>query len=180
MFQQLNDGSTRRDSSVSVEVVTAISLEKSEQQKLKQRLAGVVAQPVLLNLKVDSSLIGGIILKIGDRVIDGSTRGRLSALREELQYGKPASKQTEKSGPDSHGMGNGIEVVTVVPLNEAEKTKLTERLTDLLGHPISFKQRIDPTLIGGTVIRIGDKTIDGSLRRELTERTGELVRRKHE
>ena len=55
-----------------------------EVQWRKPVYAGDVVQ---LEAEVDPSLIGGVVIRVGDRLIDGSTRSRLRSLRERLQQG---------------------------------------------------------------------------------------------
>ena len=66
------------------EVITAIPLDDEDKQKLGERLGAVVDKKVVLKPEVDSSLIGGIIARIGDKLLDGSTRSKLAALKREL------------------------------------------------------------------------------------------------
>jgi len=70
------------------EVITAIPLDDEDRQRLEQHLGAVVGKKVVLKLKVDSSLIGGIIARIGDKLLDGSTHSKLMALRNELARGE--------------------------------------------------------------------------------------------
>ena len=65
-------------------VTTAILLDDDDKQKLGERLGAVVGRKVVLKPEVDSSLIGGIIARIGDKLLDGSTRSKLEALKNEL------------------------------------------------------------------------------------------------
>jgi len=67
------------------EVTTAIPLEDKDKQSLAQRLGAVVGKKVVLKLKVDPSLIGGIVARIGDKLLDGSTSSKLLALKRELE-----------------------------------------------------------------------------------------------
>jgi len=66
------------------EVTTAISLDDEDKQRLAERLGTVIGKKVILKPEIDSRLIGGIVARIGDRLLDGSTRSKLAALREEL------------------------------------------------------------------------------------------------
>ena len=66
------------------EVITAILLDDEDKQRLEERLGAVVGKKVVLKSEVDSSLIGGIIARIGDKLLDGSTRSKLEALKREL------------------------------------------------------------------------------------------------
>ena len=66
------------------EVITAIPLDDEERLKLAERLGAVVGKKVVIKPEVDSSLIGGIVARIGGKLLDGSTRSRLEALKREL------------------------------------------------------------------------------------------------
>jgi len=66
------------------EVTTAIPLEDEDRLRIAQRLTDMHSKPVVLKYEVDSSLIGGIIIRIGDKLIDGSIRSKLEALRKDL------------------------------------------------------------------------------------------------
>ena len=67
-----------------VEVTTAIPLDDEDKLRLGERLGAAVGKKVVLKLEVDSSLIGGIIARIGGKLLDGSTRSKLVALKREL------------------------------------------------------------------------------------------------
>ena len=69
------------------EVTTAIPLDDEDKQKLADHLGAVVGKKVILKPEVDSNLIGGIIARIGGKLLDGSSRSKLMALREELVGG---------------------------------------------------------------------------------------------
>ena len=66
------------------EVTTAIPLDDEDKQRLAEYLGAVVGKKVMLKPKVDSGLIGGIVARVGDKLLDGSTRSKLAALREQL------------------------------------------------------------------------------------------------
>ncbi len=64
--------------------VTAVALSDAERQTLAQRLRESTGRQVLLETDVDPSILGGVVVQIGDRLLDGSTRARLEALRGSL------------------------------------------------------------------------------------------------
>lgn len=66
------------------EVATAVPLEEGEQDKLTRRLGDLLGKEIVLSTRVDPSLIGGLIARVGDKLIDGSTKSRLLSLRESL------------------------------------------------------------------------------------------------
>jgi F-type H+-transporting ATPase subunit delta len=66
------------------EVITAVPLEEIEKKSLVSSLEALSGKKIILSVKVDSSIIGGIVIKVGGKLIDGSTSSRLSALKGEL------------------------------------------------------------------------------------------------
>jgi F-type H+-transporting ATPase subunit delta len=66
------------------EVTTAIPLDDEDKLRLTERLGVVVGKKVVLKPEVDPSLIGGIVVRVGGKILDGSTRSKLIALKEEL------------------------------------------------------------------------------------------------
>jgi len=67
------------------EVTAAVSLNDEEKRSLAERVGAVVGKKVVLELKVDPDIIGGIVARVGDKLLDGSTVSRLLALKEELK-----------------------------------------------------------------------------------------------
>jgi len=61
------------------------------------------------------------------------------------------------------------EVSSAVNLNDAQKTQLLHTLERLTGKKIQAKYALEPELLGGAVVRIGDTVYDGSLRSRLNE-----------
>ena len=68
-----------------VDVVSATELNASQQQKLIAALSQRLARNVKLNCSVDPTVVGGMLIKAGDMVIDGSVRGKLDRLATALQ-----------------------------------------------------------------------------------------------
>ena len=66
------------------EATTAIPLGDEDRLKLTEYLADVVDKKVSLRSEVDPGLIGGITVRIGGKLLDGSIRSRLAALKREL------------------------------------------------------------------------------------------------
>jgi F-type H+-transporting ATPase subunit delta len=59
------------------------------------------------------------------------------------------------------------EVTAAQPLNETQLTLLSEQLRRSVGRRVSIDARVDPGLIGGMIVKIGSRMIDGSLRSKL-------------
>lgn len=66
------------------EVTTAMPLSDSEQQALSAKLSAVTGKRVTLQTKVDQRIVGGVIVKIGDKLIDGSVVRQLANLEAAL------------------------------------------------------------------------------------------------
>lgn len=65
-------------------VVTAVPLTPEEKDAFRGRVYARIGKDVDLDFRVDSSILGGAILQVGDRVMDGSIAGKLSALHDRL------------------------------------------------------------------------------------------------
>ena len=66
------------------EVITALPLEQNHVDRLEMQLSEMFNKNVVLTTKVNSTVIGGLVIRVGDRIIDGSTRGKLNSLRKLL------------------------------------------------------------------------------------------------
>lgn len=67
-----------------VEVRTAFLLDDDTQKTLAEKLSANFDSQVSITVNVDKTLIGGIVICVGDTVIDGSVRGRLTKLAEAM------------------------------------------------------------------------------------------------
>ncbi len=66
-------------------VRVAVALRPDEEQALRQALERYFHRPLELEIIVDPSILGGVRVRVGDTVIDGSLRGKLDALRRHLR-----------------------------------------------------------------------------------------------
>ena len=85
--EALRDLINRQRGVVTAEVTTAVPLDAELERGLTQRLATYLnRQPAQIALKarVDPNIIGGVVARVGDRVIDDSVRGRLERLRRAI------------------------------------------------------------------------------------------------
>jgi F-type H+-transporting ATPase subunit delta len=73
----------RRNRAVA-EVRTAVPLDSERQARLAETLAEVVGKPVELRWTVDTSIMGSVVVRVGDEVFDGSVRSRIEQARERL------------------------------------------------------------------------------------------------
>ena len=70
-----------------VEVTTAVPLEPAEVERITDFVAGLIGREVVVTARVDEEVLGGLVIQIGDRLLDGSARARLDGLRERLSTG---------------------------------------------------------------------------------------------
>ena len=70
-----------------VEVTSAILLEDQELERITNFLSGLIQKEVVATTMVDESILGGVVIRIGDRLLDGSARSRLEGLRNRLHAG---------------------------------------------------------------------------------------------
>ena len=83
-YQMLVDDYRGIEGTAIAEVTTAVPLDEDYQLKIAQRITEIIGKPVLLRPKVDPAILGGIIIRVGDKLIDGSIRSKLAALRKDL------------------------------------------------------------------------------------------------
>ena len=72
------------EKSVDVEVVSAFDLNDATTEKLAQVLGNKLERQVKVSTSTDNDLLGGVLIRAGDLVIDGSVRGRLNKLAEAM------------------------------------------------------------------------------------------------
>lgn len=65
-------------------VTSALPLSPDELKAVTDKLSGMTGGTVIVQSRVDESILGGLVIQMGDRLIDGSTRSRLQALKRQL------------------------------------------------------------------------------------------------
>lgn len=73
-----------RSQSLKAEITSAIELSDSEMDKLRKRLTDEYGAGLTFSFAVDPSLMGGLRVRVGDRLIDNSVATRLATLRESI------------------------------------------------------------------------------------------------
>ena len=93
-------------------------------------------------------------------------------------YVLPAIADRFQEMLDAHQGVERAEVVSAVSLTDAQREQVTKMLNDLSGQDVRLTTRIDPEILGGLVIRIGDRVMDGSARSRLQNMRRELAQRR--
>lgn len=70
---------------VEVDVYTAYEFSEAAQHQFAATLERALSKKIHMNITLDKSLIGGVLVRAGDKVIDGSIRGQLQQMRKTLQ-----------------------------------------------------------------------------------------------
>jgi F-type H+-transporting ATPase subunit delta len=69
---------------VTGEVVTAVPISDEMRQRLSEQLGKLTKKEVFLRARVDESVIGGAIVRVGDKVLDGSVRTKLNQMKKQM------------------------------------------------------------------------------------------------
>jgi len=86
----------RRHKRIPVQVRSAVPLDQGQQDALRGRVAAMISATPVLQLTVDPSLVGGLIVQVGDQVFDASVQNRLEKLRQRLIEGKTHEIQSRR------------------------------------------------------------------------------------
>lgn len=70
---------------VAANVTSAVELGTAQLENIKQRLSQSLGKTVDVTLQVDPSIMGGLIIRVGDELVDGSVRTRLRRLQRQLE-----------------------------------------------------------------------------------------------
>ena len=85
ILKGLSDLAAEARNSVVAEVRSAIPLDAKQRKELAAALSKATGKKVEVKVLVDPSVIGGLVAKVGDTVIDGTVRRRLEQLKEQVR-----------------------------------------------------------------------------------------------
>lgn len=125
-----------------------------------QELRSLLADPM-----VAPDAKKAVLRDIGDRLgIGQATKNTLELLLDRRRViALPAIAQRLREMADAHRGIVRAEVFTAMPLPEEYFTLLQQQLERVTGRRIALDRKLDPSLIGGVVARVGDTVYDGSL-----------------
>lgn len=150
---------------VIAKITSAVPMDKSEEDELRKRLEEKYKKTVVLEIQVDETMLGGMIINIEDEVIDGTIRNKLKSL-EDIVTGRVNERDFwMRNNPKPEALK--AEVTTSVKLSKDEIEKLKDGLNKFYGREIQIEEVIDSSVIDGIKIKIGDDIIDNTLRRNL-------------
>jgi F-type H+-transporting ATPase subunit delta len=102
--------------------------------------------------------VHSLVLNALITVSDTDRTNRLPAIIEEFIALAAASRQ-KVSG----------EIITAIKLDDAMLARLSAELSRITGKSVQLFQKVDPAILGGAIIQVGEQVIDGSLRRKLNQ-----------
>jgi F-type H+-transporting ATPase subunit delta len=113
----------------------------------------------LLDPGIDSSLLHFLLILL--------EKGRLKDLRAiaEVFFKKAAAVRGSVSG----------ELVSAAPLPEEKVAAVEREMGRVLGKTVRLRARVDPMILGGVAVRLGDTVVDGSVRRRLEAMRAHLL-----
>lgn len=82
------------------EVTTAAQLDEAQKVVVKRALEQKTGKSILIETRVDPSILGGVVARVGDEIIDGSVRNRLHVLQQQLLSGITATSTDEFASED--------------------------------------------------------------------------------
>jgi ATP synthase F1 delta subunit len=80
----LTDAASGQASPIKAEITSAVELSADEQEQIRRSLAKQYGEGLVFAFEVDPSLLGGLRVRVGDRLMDNSVASRLSKLRESI------------------------------------------------------------------------------------------------
>ena len=112
----------------------------------------------------------------------GPGQRRAAQLRPRPQRARPARTPSARRGrlPDLLEQRTGkvrVQVRSAVPLEDDQRARLTEQLHALLQREPVLEETVDPALLGGLVVQVGDYLFDASVRNRLRSIKDQLIER---
>ena len=86
ILEQLSQLAADARQMVVAEVRTAVPLDDAQQAELAKSLSSATNKKVSVKVIIDPSILGGVVAKVGDTVIDGSIKHRLDQLKEQVSH----------------------------------------------------------------------------------------------
>ncbi len=118
----------------------------------------------LLNPVLKSGIKKNILTKIFESKINGMTLGLLNLLIENRRLNLLSTVAEQYAIIYDFDISLEIaNVTTAVPITKTLEAKILEKIKSLTGNKITIKNKVNPDLIGGFIIRIGDKQYDSSI-----------------
>ncbi|MBO4410583.1 MAG: ATP synthase F1 subunit delta [Lachnospiraceae bacterium] len=120
----------------------------------------------------------GVFREVFSGLLEEEMSGFLSAVFEKKREEEliPILKRFRKKTEEAMGIGH-VFVRTAFPVTEAQKTAIEHKVRETAGYrELRFEYETDESLVGGIVIRINDRVVDGSVKTRLSALTRDLLK----
>jgi F-type H+-transporting ATPase subunit delta len=141
-------------------------------QELLQTAAIVSQDPLMIRIMaspdVNKTQLADLFCDVLTSELDAEKKNFICLLAEHKRF--PVLPEMAKQFAQlraEHEKQATVEVVSAVPLDAQQQAKLTEALAKRLHLTVSLTCSVNPELIGGAIVKMGDKVIDGSVRGKL-------------
>jgi F-type H+-transporting ATPase subunit b len=150
---------TERAEKAAADVRTAAEEERKRILKSAEDDAALERNRILADLR---GQVAALSIAATNKVIGAALdEKRQHALIEEFFSGVKAGKVTVLEGQSASG--SAAEVTSALPLTPAEQETVKKDVASKLGGSPSVVFKVDPNILGGLVVRVGDKVLDGSV-----------------
>ena len=150
---------TERAEKAAADVRAAAEVERARILKAAQEDASLERNRILADLR---GQVAALAVAAANKVV-GETldEKRQHALIQEFFSGVKAGKVTVLAGENVTGAA--AEVTSALPLTAAEQEAIKRDISTKLGGTPAVAFKVDPNILGGVVVRVGDKILDGSV-----------------
>jgi F-type H+-transporting ATPase subunit delta len=126
--------------------------------------------------KVSAQQLAGLVADVAGPSLDQNGRNFLQLLAENgrLQFLPEISQLFDQLKADAEQVVD-VSITSAAPMGEAETATLVAALETRFKRKVRVQSAVDPSLIGGAVVRAGDLTIDGSVKARLTRLAHDLT-----
>lgn len=150
---------TERAEEAAKDVKVSADAEAGKIRELAQVEAETERNLVLGDLR---SQVASLAIAAAQKVIgEALDEKRQHALIEEFFSGVKTGKITILEGVEV--VGESAEITSALPLTDKEQNAVKKDVLSKLGGQASVTFRVDPSILGGLVVRVGDKVLDGSV-----------------
>ena len=151
---------TERAEKAAADVRAAAEEERTRILRTGQEDAAAERNRILADLR---GQVGALAISAANKVIGESLDAkRQEALIKDFFSGVRAGQVTVLEGADGVS-GQAAEVTSALPLTDDEQDNIRKDLARTLGGTPAVVFRVDPSILGGLVVRVGDKVLDGSV-----------------
>ena len=93
------------------QVTTAKQIDDAQMALIKRALEKRTGKKIILQMRTEPAILGGVVARVGDQVIDGSIRYRLNALRQQLLHSAASSSADFLSEAGNNGLSSPAEQI---------------------------------------------------------------------